>query len=217
MVADFSDQPTQVRQGEELDAARLEAYFAEHTPDFSGPLEIMQFPGGYSNLTYLVRLGDRELILRRPPIGAQIKTAHDMWREYHILFHLSTVYSKSPRPLAYCEDPAVLGAPFYVMERVRGVILRNRQPQGLKLEPKTLGRLAIAFVENLVQLHAVDYAACGLGDLGRPEGYVARQVAGWTKRYATARTDDLPDMEAAAIWMATHQPADSGAALIHND
>jgi aminoglycoside phosphotransferase (APT) family kinase protein len=217
MNTDWIDRPRAVRQGEELNTDKLEAYLKEHIPEFSGPIVVEQFPSGYSNLTYLLRAGDRELVLRRPPFGANIKTAHDMAREYRILSHLVNVYPKVPQPLIYCEDESVLGAPFYVMERVKGVILRARPPKGLDLPPTLMQSLSEAFIDNLVELHAVDYEAAGLGDLGRPDGYVARQVKGWTERYKNARTDDIPDIEQVAAWLAEHQPPEAGASLIHND
>lgn len=217
MRATWIDRPRTVRPGEELDTAALEAYLKEHIPDVAGPLVVEQFPSGYSNLTYWLRMGDQELVLRRPPFGANIKTAHDMGREYRILSHLVEVYPKVPRPLAYCEAASVLGAPFYVMERVKGVILRATPPTGLVLSPDVMRRLSESFVDNLVELHAVDYEAARLGDLGRPEGYVGRQVKGWAERYKNARTDDIPEVERAAGWLAEHMPPEAGAALIHND
>lgn len=213
----FVDQPAPVRTGETLPIESLEAYLLANLPGAAGSLVIEQFPRGFSNLTYLLRLGVRELVLRRPPLGANVKTAHDMQREYRILRALVDVYTKVPRPLLYCDDPAVIGAPFYVMARVPGVILRTQPPRGLTLGPELMRAMSESLVDTLVELHAVDYAAAGLGDLGRPEGYVARQVSGWIGRYQNARTDDLPDMETTAAWMVAHQPPDGGAALIHND
>lgn len=217
MNVPWIDRPQPVRPGEELDVARLEAYLREHIPNFTGPVAIEQFPCGYSNLTYWLRAGDQEWVLRRPPFGAAIKTAHDMGREYRILSHLINVYPKVPRPLVYCEDESVLGAPFYVMERVKGVIVRAKPPKGLELSPELMRRLSEAFIDHLAELHAVDYEAAGLGDLGQPDGYVARQVKGWTERYKNARTDDIPEIERVAAWLADHQPPEAGAALIHND
>ena len=207
-----------VRQGEELPNERLVAYLAEHLPGLNGPLTVEQFPAGFSNLTYLLRTGDRELVLRRPPIGAKIKTAHDMSREYRILSHLHPVYDKVPRPLLFCDDEAVLGAPFYVMERVHGIILRAQKPKGMELAPELMRGLSEAFVENLAEIHEVDYEAAGLGDLGSPQGYVQRQVEGWTKRYQNARTGEVPSIDRLADWLVQHLPADSErASLIHND
>jgi len=207
-----------VRQGEELPNERLMAYLSEHLTGLDGPLIVEQFPAGFSNLTYLLRIGDRELVLRRPPIGAKIKTAHDMSREYRILSHLHPVYKKVPRPLLFCDDDAIVGAPFYVMERVNGVILRAQPPRGIDLNPGLMRGLSQTFIENLVEIHEVDYEAAGLGELGSPQGYVQRQVEGWTKRYFNARTDDVPAIERLAEWLVERLPADSSrGALIHND
>jgi aminoglycoside phosphotransferase (APT) family kinase protein len=214
---DLFDRPRPVREGEQLDAARLLAYLREQMPELDGPLEVEQFPAGFSNLTYLVRAGSRELVLRRPPFGAKIKTAHDMGREYLILSRLRPVYAKVPRPLLFCEDESVIGAPFYLMERVGGVILRARLPAGVRVSPQVMRSLSESFVSNLVEIHAVDYERAGLGELGRPYGYVTRQIEGWTKRYFNARTDDVPDVEKLARWLADSAPPDSARALIHND
>jgi len=211
------DRPAAVRSGEELDEGRLAAYLRERMPGAAGELTVRQFPGGFSNLTYALRLGERDCVLRRPPFGANIKSAHDMGREFRVLTRLAEVFPHAPRPLVYCEDVSVIGAPFYVMERVRGVILRNRPPAGIALTPETMARLSAAFVDLLVALHAVDVHATGLIELGKPEGYVRRQVEGWSRRYAKSRTDDLPEMEAAAEWLAANMPAERGVAMIHND
>jgi aminoglycoside phosphotransferase (APT) family kinase protein len=211
------DRAGSIRSGEELPVDRLEAYLCQHLPDVSTPLTIEQFPQGYSNLTYLLRLGSTELVLRRPPFGNQVKTAHDMGREYRVLLGLSAVYPPAPRPCLYCADESILGAPFYVMERRRGVILRKDFSQTADLDPATAGGLGRAFIDNLALLHAVDYQGAGLGDLGKPEGYVARQVSGWSKRLMEAKTSELPALDRVALWLAGHLPGESGAALIHND
>jgi aminoglycoside phosphotransferase (APT) family kinase protein len=220
-IQSWIDKSSTVRPGEELDADKLAAYLRQHVPGLqdSAALQVEQFPSGHSNLTYLLRVGERELVLRRPPFGAKIKTAHDMGREYLILSRLADVYAKVPRVLAYCEDEAVLGAPFYVMERLKGIILRASAPRGLELPPGLMRALSENFIANLVEIHRVDYQAAGLGDLGRPAGYVRRQIEGWTQRYVNARTDDIPDIERVAAWLADHTPpdADSAGALIHND
>jgi len=205
-----------LRPGEELPVASLEVYLAGHLPGAAGPLAVEQFPHGHSNLTYLLRRGDQEFVLRRPPFGNQVKTAHDMGREFRVLSKLSAVYPPAPRPLLYCEDTGVLGAPFYVMERRRGVVLRRADP-GRDIDPPTARRLSTALIDNLALLHGLDYTAAGLADLGKPEGYVTRQVTGWITRFANARTDPLPEMDQVAQWLSDHTPAESGAALIHND
>jgi aminoglycoside phosphotransferase (APT) family kinase protein len=211
------DSPGRVRDGEQLDGAKLSEYLREHVPGLDAPLEVEQFPAGFSNLTYAVRAGVQEFVLRRPPFGAKVKTAHDMAREFLILSRLQTVFPKVPRPVLFCADESVLGAPFYLMERVRGLILRARPPAGVALSPEVMRRLSESFIETLVEIHGVDYNAAGLGELGRPEGYVARQVEGWTKRFYNARTDDAPQFEELARWLEEHAPPDSGRALIHND
>jgi aminoglycoside phosphotransferase (APT) family kinase protein len=222
MDPSWLDQPTVVRRGEELDVGKLQAYLSvqsEFIPDLDAPItvEVEQFRSGHSNLTYLLRVGERELVLRRPPFGAEIKTAHDMGREYHILSHLADVYPRAPRPLLYCEDESVLGAPFYVMERLKGVILRASVPKGLEIFPAMMRALSENFVDNLVEIHGIDYEAASLRDLGHPTGYVRRQIEGWTRRYQKARTDDVPDIERAAAWLAEHIPPEVGTSLIHND
>jgi aminoglycoside phosphotransferase (APT) family kinase protein len=218
MSADPVDSTRPVRPGEELDAAALALWLEPRLPGAVGPIAVEQFPGGHSNLTYLLRFADRELVLRRPPFGSKVKTAHDMGREYRVLSRLYAAYPKAPRALLHCDDPSVIGAPFYIMERVRGIVLRHqRLPEGLDLPPERMRALSEAAVDGLADLHAVDFRAAGLEDLGHPEGYVARQVEGWTARWQGSRTDDVPDLDRAAAWLATHQPPESGAALIHND
>jgi aminoglycoside phosphotransferase (APT) family kinase protein len=210
-------QTVPVRSGEELPAALLESYLLAQLPDRSGPLAVEQFAEGHSNLTYLLRLGGDELVLRRGPFGNRVKTAHDMGREYRVLSKLWAVYPPAPRPLLYCEDPSVMDAPFYVMERRPGLILRRKLPPGLSIDPEGARRLSTALVDALASLHTLDYRAAGLGDLGKPEGYVARQVSGWAERYDKARTDDLPAMERVSGWLARSLPAETPPALIHND
>lgn len=211
------DRATTIRPGEELNSEQLHAYLIAHLPELSGPLVIEQFPRGFSNLTYLLRMGERELVLRRPPFGANIKSAHDMGREYKVLAGLIQVYPQVPRPLLYCADEGVIGAPFYVMERVKGVILRAQSVRDLDPPPHLMQKLSLAAIDNLAAIHAVDYAAAGLADLGKPQGYVQRQIEGWTRRYHNAQTDELPAIEQTIAWLAAHRPPDSGAALIHND
>src|SRR5829696_3482591 len=161
VILSKEDRARAVREGEELPNERLVAYLTAHLPDLDGPLTVEQYPAGFSNLTYLLRVGDREFVLRRPPIGAKIKTAHDMGREYKILSHLHPVYSKVPRPLLFCDDEEILGAPFYVMERVNGIILRAQPPRGVDLSAEVMRGLSQTFIENLAEIHEVDYEAAG--------------------------------------------------------
>jgi len=211
------DRAADIRKGEELDTAKLETFLKAHIPGLVGSLTVRQFPSGFSNLTYLLRIGEREMVLRRPPFGANIKSAHDMGREYRVLSGLIKVYPKVPRPLVYCEDERVLGAPFYVMERVAGVILRARPPKDADLPPALMANLSAAAVDNLAEIHGLDYEVAGLGDLGHPDGYVQRQIEGWSRRYRKAQTDEVADIDAVMTWLAQNLPAESGAALIHND
>jgi aminoglycoside phosphotransferase (APT) family kinase protein len=208
------DEPRSVRPGEELPLDRLEAYLAATLPDVSGPVSVQQFPGGYSNLTYLVRAGAQEWVLRRPPVGAAVRGGHDMLREHRLLTRLAPVYAKAPRPVAACEDLSVLGAPFYLMERVRGVILRRTTPFPESLDVRALSE---ALVDTLADLHAVDVAAAGLGDLGKPEGYARRQVRGWTERWEASRGDAVPGVDAAAAWLAEQLWPEAPPAIVHND
>jgi aminoglycoside phosphotransferase (APT) family kinase protein len=174
-----------------------------------------QFPRGHSNLTYLVHAGGRELVLRRPPFGSKVRSAHDMGREARILLKLQPVFPLAPRVVAVCDDVSVLGAPFYMMERLRGVILRRPEPRGVTLTPAQAHGIGISFARTLATLHAVDFRAAGLE--GKPQGYVRRQVEGWTKRWQDARTEEVPEVEQIARWLQERTPAESGAAFIHND
>ena len=208
------DEARPVRAGEELPLPALASWL--ELQGFTGHLEVLQFPKGHSNLTYLVRVGERELVLRRPPFGSKVKSAHDMGREYRVLSRLSPVWELAPRPLAHCDDRAVLGAPFYVMERIRGIVLRGPAPSEPLAEAE-VRKLCGEIVDRLAELHTLDWREAGLADLGKPEGYVRRQVEGWTKRWHDARTEEVPDVDATARWLAERIPAESGAAFIHND
>jgi len=210
------DEPRPVRAGEELDLARLSA-FVDKELGALGAVSVEQFPGGHSNLTYLVHHGDREYVLRRPPFGSKVKSAHDMGREVAVLSKLAPVYDRAPRPIAYEPTGEVLGAPFYLMERRRGVILRKDLPAELASDHARVRRVCEVLIDALVDLHAVDYTAAGLGDFGKPAGYIERQVTGWTERYVKSQTDDLPAITELAAWLASHMPADGVPALIHND
>ncbi len=215
-MPDTSNEVIPPRKGEELNVENLQTYLQEKL-GLRGTLTVKQFPGGFSNLTYLLRLAGNEFVLRRPPFGANIKSAHDMGREYTVLSHLQPVYDKIPKPLLYCTDETVIGAPFYVMERVKGVILRANLSPDERPSPPKMHQIADSLVASFADLHAVDINAAGLADFGRAEGYVKRQIEGWTKRYIKARTDDVPEIERAAQWLADNLPPESGASLIHND
>ncbi|MCU0849313.1 MAG: phosphotransferase family protein [Spirochaetes bacterium] len=217
-MKDYIDKPASTREGEEIDQPRIREYLADSIPGLEGELEIKQFPSGFSNLTYLVKFGKSEMILRRPPAGKKAKTAHDMGREYRMLSALYPVFPYCPKPLAYSEDESVIGSTFYVMERIKGIILRKNLPEGMNLAPGDAGKLCGNLLDLLCALHSVDYKKIGLESFGRPEGYTGRQVTGWSGRYRDARTPDAPDFETVMAWLADKKPADSDRpCLIHND
>jgi aminoglycoside phosphotransferase (APT) family kinase protein len=216
-MADFQDQATAVRPGEELDLAKLEPFLRAHFPGETGALVVRQYPSGHSNLTYSLRVGSREMVLRRPPFGSKVKTAHDMSREYRVLSKLHAHYAPAPQVLLFSDDLSVLGAPFYLMEPIHGVILRRDVPPGLDFSPEVARRVSESFLDNLALLHSLDYTAVGLADLGKPQGYLERQVRGWIERYHGSKTHDIPEVETVSTWTQKHMPASSAAALIHND
>ncbi len=213
----FDNETRVPRPGEEIDAERLTAFLVRERPDLTGQVEISQFPAGHSNLTYLVRAGDEEFVLRRPPFGKKPKTGHDMHREWTALSALAGHFPYAPEPVAFCEDSEVLGAPFFLMQRIRGLILRRDLPEGLDLSPESMRTLCERLVDVHLELHALDHQEIGLEAFGHPEGYVERQVSGWSRRYRAARTPDVPDFEEVMGWLEDHRPPDRGAAVIHND
>ncbi|AMS22308.1 aminoglycoside phosphotransferase [Pseudomonas synxantha] len=214
----LNDQSTQIRPGEELDASLIDPYLKAHIPGLQGTLKISQFPGGASNLTYLLEYPGQEFVLRRPPFGHKAKSAHDMGREYRILNQLKDGFPYCPKAYVHCTDESVIGAEFYVMERVNGIILRSDLPAELGLDATRTEALCKSFIDKFVELHQVDYAACGLADLGKPEGYVARQIRGWSDRYEKALTPDAPKWEAVRAWLNDKMPDDyPTSSIVHND
>lgn len=214
----LTDQSTQVRPGEELDAAVIDPYLKGHIAGLEGTPSISQFPGGASNLTYLVSYPGQEFVLRRPPFGQKAKSAHDMGREFRILNQLNSGFPYCPKAYAHCTDASLIGGEFYVMERVKGVILRSDIPAELGLDASRTEALCKSFIDRLVELHQVDYHACGLADLGKPEGYVQRQIQGWTSRYEKALTPDAPRWEKVIAWLHEKMPADHPRpGIVHND
>jgi len=218
-----------IRHGEELNEANLAEFLRENLNIKADEIEISQFPGGSSNLTYCVRIGAEEYVLRRPPFGNQVKSAHDMSREFNVLSKLSEVYKPAPKPLIYCADEAIIGSEFYLMERRKGLIIRGNSPTAetralASVSNETfensqdLRKKAVeSFIENLVNLHSLDYKKFGLENLGKPEGYATRQVTGWTKRYFNAKTDEHFELEKSIEWLNANIPNSNGASLIHND
>lgn len=204
-----------VRPDEALDVAALDAYCRPRLPDARGALVVEQFPGGHSNLTYLLRYDDREYVLRRPPLGPLAPRAHDMGREFRVLSALWPVFPPAPRPYLRCDDPGVIGAPFYVMERRRGLVLRREEPPHFgPAERRAAGE---ALVDAMIALHAIDWRAIGLGDLGRPDGFVARQVRGWAERWERAKDREVPAVTDVARWLAERVPTPTDATLVHGD
>lgn len=214
----LTDQTTQARQGEELDAGIIDQYLKAHLPQLTGTPKISQFPGGASNLTYLIEYPDQELVLRRPPFGRKAKSAHDMGREFRILNRLNHGFPYCPKAYLHCTDETVLGSEFYVMERVKGIILRSDIPAELNFTDQDTKDLCHSFIDKLVELHQVDYQGCGLADLGKAEGYVQRQISGWIDRYEKALTPDAPTWEPVKQWLLDKMPADHGKpGIVHND
>lgn len=211
------DESRPVRPGEELDLRKLEPYLRLRFPEERGELRLEQFHEGYSNLTYLLTLGERELVLRRPPFGNRVQSAHDMEREHRVLSRLAPVFPLTPRPYLYCDDEAIVGTPFFLMERRRGVILHRRTARDLSPSEETARALSEAFVDTLAALHALDLQSGGLADLGWPEGYAERQVKGWSQRYYRAQTDEWAEMEDVIHWLRIRIPQGHRATVIHND
>ncbi len=227
MSAAPSSDTRPVRPSEQLDWKGLESYVRERlAAALSGqfndalPMTVEQFPGGHSNLTYLLRFGDQEFVMRRPPFGPVPPRAHDMAREYRILAAVHPVYSLAPRPFVLCEDPGVIGSTFYVMERRRGLVVRTKEPPELADRPKERRRASEAMVNALADLHNVDVAAHGLVTLGKPVGFVQRQVRGWRERWegSRTRTSELPEMDALVSWLDQRLPRDPlRPTMVHGD
>jgi aminoglycoside phosphotransferase (APT) family kinase protein len=211
---------TAVRTGEELAVADLDRYLRTRLPDLapSLALEVTQFPGGHSNLTYLIRYGTHEFVLRRPPVGPVAPTAHDMPREYKVLSAIYPHFPLAPKPILLCEDPSVIGVPFYLMERRRGFIVRSQLPAQIGERPERRRRLSEAVVDTLVALHAVEIQTTGIVNIGKPQGFVARQVEGWARRWQRAQTGELSEMDQVIEWLVRRLPPESAqATIVHND
>ncbi len=218
MTHDPLDPTVPVHEGENLDHAALARYLRGAVTGLpEGRLALTQFPAGASNLTYLARLGDWMGVLRRPPLGPLPPKAHDVLREARLLEKLSPVYARAPRPLALCDDLTVIGVPFYVMEHRRGVVLEDAFPPGVAGTPDLCRAVSFAVVDTLAGLHAIDLVETGLSDLGYPEGFLARQVRGWSGRYTAALTDDAPAVDGLMRWLESHIPASPAPTMIHND
>ena len=207
-----------VREGEGFDVEAVEGYLRGHVDGLpEGSLEVRQFPSGASNLTYLLKIGDWEGVLRRPPLGPIPPKAHDMGRESGILARLNVAYPLAPKPYFLCEDESVIGAPFYVMERRQGVVLDDSFPKGVEPDEELCRRVSCTVADTLVELHAVDLEGSGLADLGKPEGFLERQTQGWIGRYEKAKTDEIKEVRPLTEWLAANVPESPEPTVIHND
>ena len=206
----MQDDTAPVRAGEEIDEAALAAWLGV-------PVEVEQFPNGHSNLVYLVRAGGIEYVLRRPPLGPVAPKAHDMGREYRVLEAVHPQFPEAPRVHRLCEDPTVIGAPFFMMERRHGIVLRDDAPSAWSAIPDYPQRVSQAFVDCLVRLHAVDIADPRVASLGKPEGFLERQVRGWAERWRRAETEEIDAMSRVIEWLAGRIPRSPAPALVHND
>jgi aminoglycoside phosphotransferase (APT) family kinase protein len=203
-----------VREGEQIDTHALSAYLEGKLPGMQAGLTVRQFPGGHSNLTYLLEAGGCEYVLRRPPFGPVAPKAHDMAREYNVLGAVHPYFPPAPRVFLLCDDPSVIGAIFFVMERRRGLVLRREIPAEFAGDPGFGGRVSGAFVDCLAALHAVDVNRV---KLGKPAGFLERQVTGWAERFARAQTETLPQMDQLIRWLGDRLPASPAPTLVHND
>lgn len=212
------DQAQSVREGEELDLNVLREHLSPVLGSKINDLQVRQFPGGYSNLTYLLSSGSDKWVLRRPPFGSKVKSAHDMGREFRVLTALEKVFPYAPKPVHFCDDQSVLGCDFYLMSYIEGLVIRREYPAGLNLTPDQVRQQFFKLFDVLGELHSVNLAEAGLSDFGKPQGYVSRQVEGWSKRYVAAMTPDAPDFEPVMAWLRDKMPAESGVvSIIHND
>lgn len=207
-----------LQMSNELDFTRLKKHLEEKLFGDAEKIEISQISGGYSNLTFLIQSPKGKFALRRPPFGEKISKAHDMEREFNVLSSLEKAgYSKSPKPVFFCDDSDVFGAPFFVMEFVEGLILRNKIPKGIDFTPEDFQKLSEKTLDCLLELHSLELIDSGLIQLGKPQGYVTRQVEGWIDRYFKAKTNELPEMEKVADWLISNIPSVENIGFIHND
>jgi aminoglycoside phosphotransferase (APT) family kinase protein len=211
------DAPTEIRADERFDEAAVERFLLEARPELRGPIRVEQFRGGHANLTYALHFGTTELVLRRPPLGPVAPKAHDMAREFRALRALAPLYPLAPRPLVLCEDTALIGAVFFVMERRRGIVVRNQWPAELGDDPALRRRIGESLVDALADLHCVDVTRPEIAALGKAEGFAERQVKGWTERWQRAKTRDIPAMDELGAFLLERIPKPSRAAVVHND
>jgi aminoglycoside phosphotransferase (APT) family kinase protein len=211
------DHSIPLKENEHFDLEILNSYLNEAAPAIGKINQVTRFPGGYSNVTYCLETAEKEFVLRMPPAGAQIHAAHDMGREFRVISLLEPHYKKIPHVIHCCENNTIIGAPFYIMERIKGVILRAGNAPKMQIEKDQMHAISLALIDNLVELHAIDIEKTGLIQLGKPEGYVNRQVSGWVKRYYAAETDTIENMNTIAEWLSKQNPRAQHATLLHND
>jgi aminoglycoside phosphotransferase (APT) family kinase protein len=207
----------EVRPDERLDTGPLEAWLRDNLDGAEGPFEYAQFGGGHANLTYLLRFGDNEFVLRRPPLGPVAASAHDMSREHRVLSVLWREFDLAPRCFSLCTDHDVIGADFMVMERRNGFVIRKDLPENLQGDPVLARRIGEMIIDCLARFHAADPAAVGLEAMGRPEGFAERQLEGWTGRWQAAKDQDIPAMDRLTAWLADNLPEPQAATFVHND
>ena len=207
-----------VREDEDFDRDAAERYMREHIEGLpEGELEVWQFPSGASNLTYLVKIGDWEGVLRRPPLGPVPPKAHDMERESKLLMKIHEAFTLAPRPYFFTDDESIIGAQFYVMERRKGVIVDDEFPEGVEPTEELCRGMSRMVADTLVELHAVDWREAGLEDLGRPEGFLQRQVKGWIGRYDEAKTEEIEEVGPLTDWLTKDIPESPDPTIVHND
>lgn len=206
-----------VRRGEELSVSALADYLRGKIDGIERGVSVEQFPGGHSNLTYLVRIGANEYVLRRGPLGPVAPKAHDMAREFAVLQAVHPHFPEAPAVYHLCEDPSIIGAVFFVMERRRGLILRNKIPPEFEAISDYPRKISEAFIDCLIRLHSIDVASTGLIALGKPEGFVERQLRGWTDRWNRAKTEDSAQMDRVMAWLGGNLPPSPAPTLVHND
>ena len=213
-----TDKAGAIRSGEEIDQIAIKNFLKENIAGLAGEITITQFPSGFSNLTYMIDMGGRQMVLRRPPIGAKVKSGHDMGREYKILNAIYPVFPYCPEPLAYTEDRSIIGSPFFIMDKLSGIILRKNLPRELSFSAGEAKQLCINLIDMLTDIHGIDVKKTGLDFIGKPIGYVQRQVEGWSKRYRKAKTKDAPDCEVIMAWLKDKMVQDTEhPTIVHND
>lgn len=214
----FSETTIPVRKGEEIDKRKLEDFLRASIEGLpGGELEIRQFGAGHSNLTYALKIGDWQSVLRKPPLGPVAPKAHDMEREFKILQSLAPIFSAAPKPYVYSEDTTITGSPFFIMERRHGIVLDTEFPAGTETTTELGRKISEKMVDTLVELHAIDYSNTVLAKMAKPEGFLSRQVHGWIDRYERAKTDEIEEYEALKQWMLNNIPTSQNPTIIHYD